>query len=453
MINKQKYIKLWDNDKDRRNRACQLLEIHDNQWRGQLKDKIRKTFASQNVGKMLAKMDISLNMLRWASDTLAPIYSDGVVRSIEGEDSESFAPYENRSLTNMTFDRAARLLFSVREVLIRPILDEDSGMFFFDVITPDICSVIRHPDNPVRLIGLVYKTADDKFVVWEEDDHRVYGPGWDEQFREGGVSYSNDYGLIPFVLCHAVFPERGTWHEGDAEGLRSATLNLGLAKTDYNHKRHLQSHKQIVITGASSKGIGKQAASDPSWAIVLKDQGANASVLDLQGDLGGHLDSIIQDAAQTLSLYGINPSAVRGNMDASSGYALSIKMTDTERVWQQQRQLWQVYEQMLYDITVAIAETDGGSPMPDGKLIFKWPDIGPKQDENEKADYWAKLLAAGVTSVPEVRRHLFNETDAGLQEFMEESEEYNQRMSPIAPPVMENPFDAGQSIIDEEIEA
>ena len=440
MIDKKKYVELWDNDKHRRNRARLLLEVHDNQWKDQLVDKIKLNFAPENRDRILSKLDMSQNMMRWASDTLAPIYSDGVHREIEGQKEADLELYENGDLTNMTLDRAARLCFSVREVLLRPIVNEETGKVILDVLTPDRCSVIRHPDNPLRLIGLVYQTENGDIVVWEEDDHKVYNRSWAERFRENGEPYSNDYGMIPFVLCHASFPDRGTWHEGDAEGLRQATLNLGMAKTDYNHKRHLQSHKQIVITGVKSKGIGKKANQDAGYALVFQDPQADAKILDLQGDLNSHLDSIIQDAAQTLRLYGISPSAVRGNMDASSGYALSIKMTDTERVWKQQRQLWQVWEQMLYAIARRVVEVDGSGQLPEGKLSFVWPDIGPKQDKNEEADYWLKLLNAGVTNVPEVRRNLFGDSEDQIEEFMQETEEYTQRTSPIAPPVLPNPF-------------
>lgn len=441
MIDKQKYRELWDNDSDRRQMAHQLLDVHDNKWQDQLVNKIKKNFAPQNQDRIISKLDTSLNVMRWASDNLAPIYSDGVERSIDGQPSADLGIYTNGSLTDMTLDRAARLCFSVREVLLRPMVDEASGNIIVDVLTPDMCSVVRDPDNPLKLVGLVYQTAQEDYIVWEKEDHKVYDRAWVEKKNpQTDEFYSNEYGIIPFVLCHASFPERGTWHQEDAQGLREATLNLGMAKTDYNHKRHLQSHKQIVITGVGNKGIGKKANQDPGYALVFQDPTADAKTLDLQGDLVAHLDSIIQDAAQTLRMYGISPAAVRGNMDASSGYALSIKMTDTERVWKQQRQLWEVWEQMLYDISRRVVEVDGVGQLPEGQLLFEWSDIGPKEDKNEEADYWLKLLAAGVTSVPEVRRRLFGETPEQTEEFMQEKEEYTQRTSPIAPPTLPNPF-------------
>ena len=348
MIERATFQELWDNDHQRRDAVKDLLCIYDHDWSVMLQDKIRENFAPQNQKRMFSKLDTSLNLLRWSSDTLAPIYCEGVKRSIEGDETADLSVYEADGLLNLTLDRASRLLFAVRELVLRPIVNEVTGQIMVDIITPDQCSVIRHPDNPLRLTGLVYQTQAGDFIVWTEDDHKVFDAGWVEKRKPDGEPYVNDYGIIPFVLAHAVFPDRGTWHEKDANGLKAATLNLGMAKTDYNHKRHLQSHKQMVFTGVGNQsGVGKKAASDPSYAILLKDQGASASVLDLQGNLGEHLNSIINDAAQTLSLYGINPGAVKGSLDASSGYALSIKLTDTERVWKQQRTLWEAWERQL----------------------------------------------------------------------------------------------------------
>jgi len=440
MIDKRKYMELWDNDKQRRQEVGELLSIYDHDWTELLIEKLEQNFASQNIKRMLSKLDTSLNLLRWSADTLAPVYCEGVSRSIENNETADLSAYEADGLLNMTLDRASRLLFAVREVLLRPMVNEVTGQIMVDVLTPDKCSVRRHPDNPLRLIGLVYQMANGDFVVWEEDDHKVYGRGWDERTKPDGSPYENDYGVIPFVLAHAAFPERGTWHEKDASGLKSATLNLGLAKTDFNHKRHLQSHKQMVFTGTDKSKVGAKMASDAGFAMVLKDPSASAFVLDMQGNLGEHLDSIVKDAAQSLSLYGINPASVRGNLDASSGYALSIKLTDTERVWKQQRTLWQVWEQQLYTVSQRVMEVDGNGTLPGGKLTFDWPYIGPAQDKNDDADYWLKLLNAGVSSVPEVRRSLFDETPEQFEQWLEEKQEYTQNTSPIAPPVLPAPL-------------
>jgi hypothetical protein len=437
MIDRLKYMELWENDRQRRDDVQELLDIYDHQWEDLLVQKLEANFASQNITRMISKLDTSLNLLRWSSDTLAPIYAEGCKRMIEGQPDADLSAYTANGILDLTLDRASRLLFAVRELLLRPIVDSQTGTIIIDIITPAQCSVLRNPDNPLQLDGLVYKTASGQFVVWEADDHAVYDRGWQEQRKPDGEPYANDYGMVPFVFAHALFPERGTWHQTDANGLKAATLNLGLAKTDYNHKRHLQSHKQMVFTGVGERGIGKKAASDPSYAIVLKDAAASASVLDLHGDLQAHLNSIIQDAAQTLSLYGINPGAVKGSLDASSGYALSIKMTDTERVWKQQRTLWQAWEQQLYDVTRRVLEVDGGQSLPEGRLVFLWPDIGPEADRASEADFWLKLLQAGVVSVPEIRRALFDETPEALAAWMEEQQEWMATMSPLAPPRFE----------------
>jgi len=107
----------------------------------------------------------------------------------------------------------------------------------------------------------------------------------------------------------------------------------------------------------------------------------------------------------------------------------------------------------LYEVSRRVVEVDGQDTLPEGRLVFTWPYIGPQQDKNADAEYWLKLLAAGVTSVPEVRRNLFHESPEQLAEWMTEAEMYTAATSPIAPPVIPSPIAIVEQQLEETVEA
>lgn len=391
----------------RRKNVEELLKIYSNDWADILKYEIVSLFTDkEEASKLCSRADISLNILRWAVDTLSSIYSKRVHRSllINGEPAE--VDGINSAQLDMALDQAAKMMFLCREVFVRPYWEDEK--IVVDICTPDKVAVVLDSKNHRKMAAIAIKTNKTTIHVWTEEMLFILDSQWNLKSEE-----INEYGIIPWVDCHANYPLHRFFNDRESEGLKRATIQAGVAKTDYNHLRHIQSFKQLHISGASREEQ-KTLKLGPSDALMLQDPNADIGVLDLQANLSEHLESLLSSVAATLNLYGIRPEQVRGTLNASSGYALEIQMHETEKEWQHQRQMWRFYEQRIYKVASMIRERQRFVSLPEGDLEIDFPDIGPTSNPQDEIDYYIKNVNNGLMSKSTAmkRHHGYTEEEA-----------------------------------------
>lgn len=400
-------------EKIRRRKVKELIKIYSNDWADLLEKEIQSLFKDQEeAANLCSRADTSLNLLKWTTDTLASVYSKRVTRVIETDQGEIEDPTINDAQYDMALDAADKMMFLCREVFVRPVWLDDT--LILDLATPDRVAVILNPKNHRVMDAIAIQTSEGGgFQVWTNEEFLLLDKDWNI-LPEG--DQPNQYGFIPWLACHANYPIHSFFNESQSEGLKRATIQAGVAKTDYNHLRHIQSFKQVVITGAS-KEEQKTLRVGPSAAFHLQDPQGSVNVLDLQANLKDHLDSLLSSVAATLNLYGIRPEQVRGNLTASSGYALEIQMHETEKVWQHHRQMWRLYEQELFEMAREIQASESFTFLQGGQLVIDFPNIGPSGNPQDEIDYISKAVASGLMSKVEAMQRLFgyNEERALLE--------------------------------------
>lgn len=407
----------WDHTraKHRRTKSVELLDVYRHNWRDRLQRKINERYLEQNAEKLRGRATTALNLLRWVVDEVGAIYSQPVVRTVDG-DSDSLTPYTSDGLLDQFFDAACRYTFLCRELAIRPMWSGDH--IVFDLVTPDRFTVVCHETDPTRFDAIILHAPqrDDQskqYIVWTTEEW-YYA---DVAFKPVGEVYPNKYGCIPFAVSHASFPAMRFFSTEDIYGLLDATYDAAVMLTDHFHLRHLQSYKQGYIAGTENEEIGR-LASDPSNWLVLGNPTARVGTIDMQADLQTHLETIFQAVRPILTQYGIWADVVRGRIDANSGYALSLKMHRQQTVWRQQRVLWRVTERQVYKIAKVVAAKDGGVTLPDGQLDIDFPDIGPKSNPQEQA-----TLAQTLKGVGWSRAKMLAEIFGKDEEWIEQNEE------------------------------
>jgi hypothetical protein len=388
----------------------ELLRIYRHEWFRDLDRRLESLFMPQNWEKLRLKADTSLNLLRWTTDQIGAIYSEPARREIEGGSSETLEYYEQGGKLDFQLDAAARLCFLCRALFLRPLVHNEKR-WTLDIVTPDQVTVIPSEKEPGAISAIVVHLPA-PFGEERDKDEKAHVLWTTEEYQELDSSWSplsdpkpNPYKRIPYMPVHAAFPSIGFWQQQDSFGLREATYRAGIAMTDHAHLRHVQSFKQLVISGTPADQNWSSLIADPSAAIHLKGQGT-ASVVDMQADLNGHLEGILTQAASVLNLYGIRPEAVRGTMDASSGYALSLKNRSLHRAWGQLRRVWTFAEEELFSLLGTVARVDLGKDMCEGKLYIEHADLNAEADPSTQANTLATLVNAGIISKEEARRRL-----------------------------------------------
>ena len=412
----------WNSTREANRRAFirEVMTVFSGSWKGMLERKIRSLFQPENADKITMRTDTSLNLLSWVSNELGAIYSEAPDRTLNGYPlEESFPELHAGGKFDLALDRAARICIAAREVLIRPLYSETTGRFFLDLVTPDRVCAGHDPNAVGGLAWLLVETDPtavsgdrEKFVLWTPEEFvrlNAYGKKIEQP-------QPNPYGLIPYVLCHAAFPYAGAFHDSEARGIFDAAITAAIAKTEFNHLRHIQSYKQTYISAGGGSEKKARIVSDPSVVLWLEG-GATAGVLDLQADLKSHLEAILADVAATLAFHGFRPEQIKGELDASSGYALTIKLLGMERIWKAQRTLWGGYEKDIVTVASRVAEIDEGRIVPDGATLeTHYKPLTPPPSESERYDLISKRLQDRTLSREEAIRRM--EGDERAEEIL-----------------------------------
>lgn len=402
-------------EKSRVSDVKELLRIYRHEWWKDLDRKLQELFTEQTWRRLRLKADISLNLLRWAIDQIAPIYAEAPMRRLgdreeDADEQTSLAFYEQDGLLDMALDQAARLTALCGTLFVRPLVQRERWVL--DVITPDRVVVMPHEKDPMAISAIAVRlpapTEEKKkgmrskaWAFWTSEEWCYLNEGWDVI----GEITRNPYGVIPYLPIHAAYPAVGFWQQQNTYGLREATYKAGIAMTDHQHLRHLQSFKQIVIAGQPDGSDWENLLADPSSAIQLRP-GGSASVLDMQADLTAHLDGILTQASAVLNLYGIRPEAVRGTMDASSGYALALKNQGLSRQWGRLRRVFVFAERELYRLLRTTARVEVGVDLCEEDLVVEHADLNAAADPAQQASTYSTLVTAGILSRAQVRREL-----------------------------------------------
>ena len=385
-------------DRARRRYVRSLICVYDQDWRSLLDDHMRKLFSPETYADLLLKLDTSVNMIAWMASEIGSIYSEPATRTVDGEEREELEPYLNHGELDAALNEAAPLCFVTRELLIRPMVVERDGkkVFVLDLLTPDRCAAKANAKDPTKLDVLVVQISKTRWIVWSDE----YCIRVDNQFKPvkgENDNIINDYGTIPYAPIFARYPSRGFWHEHHNKGLYDATMKIAAQMTNYGHLRHHQSFLQVWYRSDKDVKNITSIILDPAKALHLRGSQAQAGTIDLQANLRENLETIMQDATQTLALYGINPEAVRGKVEAQSGYALQIKNHKQQRTQNAYSRAWIRGEHRLYSVAQKVWAVDApeAPQLPDGTLDIQMASTAPPQNPIEQADLAIKLKEAG----------------------------------------------------------
>ena len=377
--NNEHLKKKWDDSKCRRADSLLITNIYDEEWGSHLDKELKQRFSSKEVLRDLSIVaETTLNPLRWLSEKTGAIYSKSPKRFINGEEIPEDSPAMAKGRINAMLDESCQLLQAHRDMFLRVIVDDD-GMPDIDIILPE--QVIVQTSSPSNLEWIVYSymglDGETEYQFWSDASHGTL----DKEFNWIGEVDRNPYEIIPIVVAHSRFPVRRFWQGHQANGLVRTTLEAGIAMTCLRYLQKMQSFKILNLPSYPDDNFVLDVANP-----IVTPNGA-ATVLDWQADLQSFLDMILSHISTVLNFMGVRPEAVRGTLDASSGYALSIKMYDLQVVWDKLRRMWQMHENDLWRIVRRVYLVDKGENiLRDGDLTIDYADIGPADDPKEKAE-------------------------------------------------------------------
>jgi len=316
------------------------------------------------------------NFTRRFINKMSRIYTVGASRNV----SDSYSSLTRKKDAKMKhIERMTRLVGSVatqviyRDDLPQPCFDY-RPVYYFDV------HLGENPFVPEAITYPIMMNVSD--VSAAERLHYAY---WDKEryihFDEDGNimnEYLHGYGVIPFLFTHREDQIDSFFVEG-ANDIVSCNEQVNITMTELQLGLRFQMFGQPYITGMYGDKKLERAGSD---TILDLPEGSTFGIAAPEGDIQAVIESVkfqLDLVAQNNHLY---VQFAQDGGETPSGIALKIKDLERFEDYQDDLDLYRMYEFDLYDIEKKIASYNNISLPEELKIDFKEPEY-PKTVQDQ----------------------------------------------------------------------
>ena len=377
------------------------------------------------------------NFTRRFINKMSRIYTVGTSRNVNSQ-------YDKLTIKkDARFKHVERMTRLMGTVATQVIYKEFNGMpyfdyrpvYYFDVHLSDAFtpSAIMYP--------LLMQPDDVSFIEkceWAYWDNSVY-IHYDE---DGNIidEYEHGYGVLPFVFTHREEQIDEFFVDG-ANDIVDCNEQVNIAMTEMQLGLRFQMFGQPYMTGVDSDKRIERAGSDQ---IIDLPEGATFDIVSPQGNIESVIENIkfqVDLVAQNNHLY---VQFAQDGGETPSGIALKIKDLERFEDYQDDLELWRMYEHEFYNVEREIAAYNN-IKLPDKlKLDFKEPEY-PKTVQDQI-----------LLDEHRLKHHMLDEVDL-LMEYnndlsRKEAEKIVEKNKESRQEAMDNMFPNGNPLQNEESE-
>ena len=315
------------------------------------------------------------NFTRRFINKMSRIYTVGTSRNVSSQ-------YDKLTIKkDARFKHVERMTRLMGTVATQIIYKEVNGMpcfdyrpvYYFDVHLSD-------PFTPSAIMyPLLMQPEDVSFIEkceWAYWDESIYAH-YDE---DGNIieEYEHGYGVLPFVFTHREEQIDEFFVDG-ANDIVDCNEQVNIAMTEMQLGLRFQMFGQPYMTGVDSDKRIERAGSDQ---IIDLPEGATFDIVSPQGNIESVIENIkfqVDLVAQNNHLY---VQFAQDGGETPSGIALKIKDLERFEDYQDDLELWRMYEHEFYNVEREIAAYNN-IKLPDKlKLDFKEPEY-PKTVQDQ----------------------------------------------------------------------
>ncbi len=357
------------NQKARRNWVRRMLDYYGGNDTSSYIDRFFDSKAFQEIPCYNA------NFTRRFVNKMSRIYTVGANRNVN-DNYNQLTIKKNARMKHI--ERMTRLIGTVatqviyKEVNGMPCFDY-RPVYYFDVHLKDAYtpSAIMYPllMNPEDIMN----TDKLEYAYWDESIFVHYD-------EEGNIidSYEHGYGVLPFMFTHREEQIDEFFVDG-ANDIVDCNEQVNIAMTEMQLGLRFQMFGQPFMTGVDSDKRIERAGSDQ---IIDLPEGATFDIVSPQGNLQSVIENIkfqVDLVAQNNHLY---VQFAQDGGETPSGIALKIKDLERFEDYQDDIELWRMYEHELYYIEKEIAAYNNITLPEALKLDFNEPEY-PKTVQDQ----------------------------------------------------------------------
>jgi len=320
-----------------------------------------------------------------------PCYNANFTRRFINKMSRIYTVGANRNVNKqydlLTIKKDARMKHVERmtrlvgTVATQVIYKEVNGMPYFDYRPVYYFNVhLKDPFTPSAIMyPLLMQPEDVSFVEkceWAYWDESIYAH-YDE---DGNIieEYEHGYGVLPFIFTHRE-EQIDEFYVDGANDIVDCNEQVNIAMTEMQLGLRFQMFGQPYMTGVDSDKRIERAGSDQ---IIDLPEGATFDIVSPQGNIESVIENIkfqVDLVAQNNHLY---VQFAQDGGETPSGIALKIKDLERFEDYQDDLELWRMYEHELYYIEREIAAYNNIKLPESLKLDFNEPEY-PKTVQDQ----------------------------------------------------------------------
>ena len=279
---------------------------------------------------------------------MSRIYTVGANRNV-GNKYDNLTVLKNARMKHI--ERMTRLIGSVATQVV--FIDDDMPHFdyrpiyYFDVHLGD------NPFKPEAITYPILMNSDDvsytdklKYAYWDKGMYALYD-------EDGNIleEYEHGYGVLPFVFTHRENQLDSFFVDG-ADDIVSCNEHVNITMTELQLGLRFQMFGQPYVTGLQSDKRLERAGSD---TILDLPEGSVFDIVAPEADLTSVIETVkfqVDLVAQNNHLY---VQFAQDGGEVPSGIALKIKDLERFEDYQDDIELWKMYEHEMYQVEREIA--------------------------------------------------------------------------------------------------
>lgn len=407
----------WRAEQLRMDEAANRLDLYSDDYEEIIRATMKTLFHRDNYERLFYHVNGSQNILKRVVNDISMVYKTEATRTLDVE-SDRYEALKKEIDIDTRMKRANRLANLLNDIIIK--IGIRDGKIVYDIITPDICTVMQNPDDPTRISALCWlrtlvNTPDSSLIEYEYMDDLGWWLVLDKNFRTmeimadpGTYPYRNAAGLpaLPLVEIHRQPSEASFWDQDSGRDLYNAAVMLGVKMTQFDYLFKTASFKQIYVIGQHVEIPAKQIMDVTTPLKVNVDPGGNAEIgtLDLQSDIRALMEALTFQINSVINNYGISADTWTLSISEMSGRALKIKNRALLEQREEQIPIYRKAEVKLFEATRIVNNTHaswfGWQKIPDqATLEVDFAEIEFPEDPNYELDIAARRLESGLISL------------------------------------------------------
>ena len=298
-----------------------------------------------------------------------PVYSANFTKRFINKMSRIYNVGANRNVSdsydNLTVKKDARMKHIEKmtrllgTVATQVIYRDDVEMPHFDY-RPEYYFDVHMEDNPfvptaitypiLHNVNEIYDTRKLEYAYWDSNMYAHYD-------EDGNIlsEYEHGYGVIPFVFTHRENQLDSFFVDG-ADDIVSCNEHVNITMTELQLGLRFQMFGQPYVTGLQADKRMERAGSD---TILDLPEGSVFDIVAPEADLQAVIETVkfqVDLVAQNNHLF---VQFAQDGGEVPSGIALKIKDLERFEDYQDDIELWKMYEHEMYQVEREIADYNG----------------------------------------------------------------------------------------------